>query len=488
MTTIILDCYTDEPAGLGVPPYLGTYPRYLAGWLKSQGTDYTYLTIDDIRLWKNYAGKQKIPKKSEKTDIFTYNLTINSDNVDQILKECTTLYIILGVHVPGKYLSAMPGTLHEISKLLDGVSCKKILTGPAVFGTALHGGRESEIVKNYNFEIGRYDFNFTEAKQYSILGAELLKQIPDIRMLEIETGKGCQRLQGCSFCTEPLKNKFICRDNADILAEMKTLYTFGARYFRLGKQACIYAQPELPTLLKNIREQLPELKVLHIDNVNPVNVIAKDGEEKTKAIVDYCTSGNIAAMGVESFDPEVVKENFLNTSPQLTYKAITIINKYGSERGSNGMPKFIPGINLIYGLKGETKQTNEHNINWLKKIMDDGLLLRRINIRQVTIMENTPLSQLGGIKFLKKNKKYYWQWRNQVRQQIDVPMLKILAPLGTVLHEVYTEMYDGNTTFCRQFGTYPLIVGVKGRLPLKQFISVKITGHMKRSLVGEAIL
>ena len=31
---IVLDCYTDEPAGLGVPPYLGTYPRYIAGWLK----------------------------------------------------------------------------------------------------------------------------------------------------------------------------------------------------------------------------------------------------------------------------------------------------------------------------------------------------------------------------------------------------------------------------------------------------------------------
>ncbi len=33
----ILDCYTDEPAGLGVPPYLGTYPRYLAGYYISEG-------------------------------------------------------------------------------------------------------------------------------------------------------------------------------------------------------------------------------------------------------------------------------------------------------------------------------------------------------------------------------------------------------------------------------------------------------------------
>ena len=46
----IIDCYTDEPAGLGVPPYLGTYPRYIAGKYIEQGIDVKYLTIDDLRL------------------------------------------------------------------------------------------------------------------------------------------------------------------------------------------------------------------------------------------------------------------------------------------------------------------------------------------------------------------------------------------------------------------------------------------------------
>ena len=41
----ILDCYTDEPAGLGVPPYLGVWPRYVAGQYKE---DLPYLTIDDL--------------------------------------------------------------------------------------------------------------------------------------------------------------------------------------------------------------------------------------------------------------------------------------------------------------------------------------------------------------------------------------------------------------------------------------------------------
>ena len=49
MAYTIIDCYTDEPAGLGVPPYLGTYPRYIAGYLNEEAN---YLTIDDLRLWK----------------------------------------------------------------------------------------------------------------------------------------------------------------------------------------------------------------------------------------------------------------------------------------------------------------------------------------------------------------------------------------------------------------------------------------------------
>ena len=63
MTYTILDCYTDEPAGLGVPPYLGTYPRYIAGYLNE---DVHYLTIDDLRLFnKNNSIVKIIPNRKE---------------------------------------------------------------------------------------------------------------------------------------------------------------------------------------------------------------------------------------------------------------------------------------------------------------------------------------------------------------------------------------------------------------------------------------
>jgi radical SAM superfamily enzyme with C-terminal helix-hairpin-helix motif len=121
------------------------------------------------------------------------------------------------------------------------------------------------------------------------------------------------------------------------------------------------------------------------------------------------------------------------------------------------------------------------------EIYDKGLLLRRINIRQAAIFPGTLMEEKFKSRFLKKNKRYYWKWRNEIRQKIDFPMLERLVPKGCVLKDLYTEIYDGKTTFARQIGTYPLIVGIKQRLPLKKFVDAKITGHMLRSVTGEVI-
>src|SRR3989338_9669370 len=158
MKYTILDCYTDEPAGLGVPPYLGTYPRYIAGYLDC---DAAYLTVDDLRLFMKNNSIIKNTKPSQKTNITTYNLTTNYKNIQKILSETETLIVVLGVHVPGKYLSAVPGTLHEIIPLIQGLKCEKILTGPAVFGTQLFGGRFFEKADLSAFDKVDYSmFNF----------------------------------------------------------------------------------------------------------------------------------------------------------------------------------------------------------------------------------------------------------------------------------------------------------------------------------------
>jgi len=206
----ILDCYTDEASGLGVPPYLGTYPRYIYGKLKQEKHQVTYLTIDDLRLWKRYDHKVREPNEKQKTNILVYNLTKN--NAEEILQKTDVLIVILGVHVPGKYLTALPGTLREITPLLKDLKMKKILTGPAVLGTQLEGGKFAEKESTEIFdEIVNYNFPFSELN----INTHILKQIPDKRVIEIETSRGCKVGQ-CSFCTEPMKCKFTIRKMEDV--------------------------------------------------------------------------------------------------------------------------------------------------------------------------------------------------------------------------------------------------------------------------------
>jgi radical SAM superfamily enzyme with C-terminal helix-hairpin-helix motif len=480
----IIDGYTDEPSGLGVPPYLGTYPRYIYGYLKEKfKSEINYVTVDDLR--KYLSGE---PKRVQKTDISKLNLTNNFSSLGKILEKTKEMVIIAGVHTPGKYLSARPASLSEIIRLVRKFKCRKILTGPAVYGSASEGGKFFEKADKSIFdEIKNFDFSYSDISKYSRIGSEIIKQIPDLRIVEIETARGCDRKKGCSFCTEPIKNRFECRSTADVLSEIESFYDRGIRDFRLGKQSCFYSVPGVVRLLRDINKKFDDLRTLHIDNVNPAKVVSSSGEKISRAIVEYCTPGNIAAFGVESFDSDVATQNNLNTDAETAFAAIEEINRIGREIGENGMPKFLPGINLLYGLKGESKKTHEENMKWLTKVVENDLLVRRINIRQVNIFEGTPLYNSVGNKFLKKNKKYYWKWRNEIRQKIDYPLLKKLVPVGRVLKNVRMEVHDGKHTFGRQLGSYPLIVGINERIELGKFYKIKIKGHMLRSVTGELI-
>ena len=66
---------------------------------------------------------------------------------------------------------------------------------------------------------------------------------------------------------------------------------------------------------------------------------------------------NVAAFGVESVDPIVIKNNNLKATKHDVLDAIRIINEIGSKKGKNGMPELLPGLNFVFGLAGETKKT-----------------------------------------------------------------------------------------------------------------------------------
>ena len=492
MIAAIIDMYSDEPAGLGVPPYLGTYPRYLAGALIEQGFQVFYLTIDDIRYFYKYNQQVKEVKISQKTDIKISHLTKNADNVSEILENSNEIIVVGGAHTSGKYLSAVPGNLNEITPIIGSLKAKKILAGPLAseFGSSYQGGRHLRHYSHDAFDqiqylpksIGDY------SKINPVKGAGIVNQIRWPVIAEIETGSGCPREKGCSFCTEPLKGRPVFREPSDIIAEAKELCRHGVTRFRLGKQSCFYSYKNcdvarIEEILKSISGLNPD--TLHIDNANPALVVTEKGRQITDLIVKYCTSGNVAAFGVESFDPKVLQANNLNSDLETTLAAIKELNEKGGHKGKDGLPIFLPGVNILLGLINENRETLQANFDTLKYIYEQGWMLRRINIRQVIPYHSTELHNVAGDKFIKKNKKYYYSFRKKIREQIDNPMLRRLAPTGTVLRNVYTEVWDGKTTFARQFGTYPLIIGIKERLPLGRFYNVKVTGYMLRSIIGE---
>jgi radical SAM superfamily enzyme with C-terminal helix-hairpin-helix motif len=229
-------------------------------------------------------------------------------------------------------------------------------------------------------------------------------------------------------------------------------------------------------LLEGIRAHSSP-RVLHTDNANPAVMVRNPDEtrEVIKLIVHHCTAGNVLSMGLESADPHVAKVNRLNTTPDEVREAVRLVNEYGRERGENGMPRLLPGINFISGLDGESRATFEHNFLFLKSLLDDDLWVRRINIRQAAAWRR---------QFEDYHPKEYRRFKERVREGIDREMLRRMMPEGTVLREVFTEMRLGGLTYGRQIGSYPILVGIPYEAPLNTFLSLSVTGHGPRSLTG----
>jgi radical SAM superfamily enzyme with C-terminal helix-hairpin-helix motif len=230
-------------------------------------------------------------------------------------------------------------------------------------------------------------------------------------------------------------------------------------------------------LLKGIRT-IARPEVFHLDNANPA-VIAehpKESRDITKAIAEYCTSGNVLAFGLESADPRVTRANNLNATAEQTLEAIRLVNEIGAARGPTGLPQVLPGINFVCGLDGETKETYRLNLDFLREVVSQGLMLRRINIRQVIPSRG----EFPGVR----SKADFTKFKRAVREEIDGPLLERLVPDRTILRSVYAEVREGGRTFGRQVGTYPLLVSMSYAVDIGKRIDVAVTGRGFRSVNG----
>ena len=279
------------------------------------------------------------------------------------------------------------------------------------------------------------------------------------------------------------------REPEDIIAEASRLRELGVKNIRVGGQTCIISYGSLdtddpprpvPEKVDALFTGLSELgfDVLHTDNANPavISHYPEESERILNILAEKCTPGNVLALGMESADPRVIRENNLNSTPEDVLNAVRMINRIGAVRGDNGMPRLLPGLNIIAGLDGETSATYDMDMDILRRIMDEGLMVRRINIRQVL-----PVRRGFDVRI---DQRRFRRFKEDVRDEIDHGMLCRLVPEGTVLRNVYMELRDGNLTFGRQIGSYPLLVGVPYPLGTESFRDIIITGWGQRSVTG----
>jgi radical SAM superfamily enzyme with C-terminal helix-hairpin-helix motif len=473
MRIAIIDGYVDEPSCLGVPPFISPYPRYIYGMLKSFKLNARYITVDELR------SNPKLQK-----DISEFNLLI----------------IIAGAIVPGKYLRAKPMSMDEIRFLPH--KTEKVIVGPVSLEVTKN--IKNSTVLGFPFECELHDFLKKFLKydarfsldDFAVLGAEVVRKHPDFPgiICEIETYRGCY-WRKCSFCMERIHGEPVMRSPKNVLREIEALYCWGVRHFRIGRQTDFFTYmadfsreiPEPnPEFMLNFHREIwrrcPKIKTLHLDNVNPktISEYPEESRKIIKTIVLYQTPGNVAAMGLESADEGVIRKNSLAALPEEVFFAIEEINVYGRCAGYNGLPYFLPGLNFVIGLKGEKRETFDKNFNFLKRILESGLLLRRTNIRQVKILKGSAMENYR----IKKSGRRFNEFKKRVRQEIDHIMLRKIAPIGRKLTDLQCELHKGKVTFARQLTTYPLLVGIIGRYKIRQFLDVRVIGHGKRSITA----
>jgi radical SAM superfamily enzyme with C-terminal helix-hairpin-helix motif len=486
---VILDGYIDEPACLGVPPYIAPQVRALAGVLLGRGYRVTYHTIDQLR---------QDP-----------SLLLSLDRAGMVV-------MVAGATVPGKYLAGTPATLGEIEQVGSTLRHPEtFLGGPILFGFSPRGGTRAVQREITGFSVflggspaGALDSflsggepkggeDYRRLGEWLVTGAPLIRQHPSFPhlMCELETATGCSRSisGGCSFCTEPFYGPPRFRTVEEIASEVAALSANGARHFRLGRQPDLltygvtggeYPKPnpeQLGNLFAKIRRAALDLLTLHIDNVNPGTIARHEdaSREALRAIVGGHTPGDVAAFGMETADPAVVRANNLKATPGQVMQAIRVVNEEGGMR-REGIPELLPGLNFVIGLAGETEETFSLNEQFIAGILSEGLLVRRVNIRRLMAFPGT---RAYGENTLGKHDRLFRRFKEKARKDFDRPMIARVFPLGTILRRVIVEV-AGRISFGRQMGSYPVLVGIPLALPARAVLDTIVVDWGMRSLTA----
>lgn len=482
---LILDCYVDEPTCLGVPPFLSPYPRYIAGALRDAGiseSDIVYRTIDAVR-----------------------------ETEYRIDGDFAEVFLIGGASVPGRYLGEKIGTYAEIARIIAanphrisiGGMIAHLPTFDELTGNFRAVRTDIEVAAWYAARGAEQEGWRTQAQtaRWSMLGAFIAARHPHHPQLiaEMETYRGCPRENRCSYCSENVHTAVTPRAETEIHDEIHALMERGITRFRLGRQAdilCYGSTPEYrrgfprpaPERLHNLFAPLAALResgriaLLSIDNANPGTIVNWPDEsgDILSIIASAVTEGDTMPLGAETFDDALIAANGLKATREEIIGCIRRINDAGGHR-RNGIPVLLPGVNLLHGLIGETDRTFRINYETLQRIRDEGLLVRRINIRKIVPFPGTPLATAAP-RMSGRIANRFEYYKERIRAEIDHAMLQRVYPAGTIIRAARVDEVQHGYSLGRQIASYPIICKTPYTYPLRSFHDLVVTGHRERSL------
>jgi radical SAM superfamily enzyme with C-terminal helix-hairpin-helix motif len=241
-------------------------------------------------------------------------------------------------------------------------------------------------------------------------------------------------------------------------------------------------------LYSGIRNAAKNLSVLHTDNCNPATIahFPHESARCVEIIAAHCTEGDGLSLGLENLDPNVRAANRLKVSYEEALTAVRIINEHGGRRPSpRSLPSLLPGLNFLFGLAGETAAGLEWNTKFLRALLEEGLSVRRINVRRAMVFPDAALAAELAVNPSRIKDRDYRKWKRWVRSEADPVMLARVAPDGTVLKGVIAEERAGKVMFGRQLGSYPPLVGIISEdMRAGDRADVVVTGRGGRSLTA----
>ncbi len=322
---LIIDGYVDEPAALGVPPYISPHARSLAGGLSAGGAkeeEIGYITVDG---WRGLRGEGKE--------------IASSPHLEAVI-------CIKGCIVPGKYLRGEPISERELKEMslsltnIPFIVCVPASSGLSIDGAQVIDGDLGVLGKAISAE-GSLRSRSATAEEWNthlIDGAFIVRKHPDFPsplIVELETARGCVRYLsgGCSFCSEPGKGPIMFREPQQVKDEVLKLSSVGVENIRIGGQSDLisYMSPDagkdecprpdpnaLSEMMRGVREALHDGRgvgsalgrglrkgidcgIIHTDNANPaiISTHPEESEEVLVSIVENTTPGTVLALGLD---------------------------------------------------------------------------------------------------------------------------------------------------------------------------------------------